>query len=144
MYARRTRKHKGCCSQHATDTSAATVNWWKNKPQKLEETCLGPESKIFEIPGQLHAKMGPAGSTRSPPTIHKDMFVGVSRDDPLFDEATNILSNRFPSRGVATIRTFIENAYETIRAEAEAATESSPSTHDSGTCPLNPLLTLRS
>ena len=100
----------------------------------MEETCLGPESRIFEIPGQLHAEVGPFDWTHPPPTIYKDVFVGLSHDDPLFDEAASILSNCFPSRGAATIRTFIEDAYETLRAEVEAARESSPLSHDSGIC----------
>ena len=126
---------KRCCSQHAKAIAADTVNWCKNQTPKLEETCLGPESGVFEIPGQLHADINPDDLPHPPPTIHKDIFVGISYDDPLFDEAASILSNCFPSREPATIRTFVEDAYETIRAEVEAGRESSSSLDEPGTCP---------
>jgi hypothetical protein len=130
------RNHKWCRGDHATDTAADTVKWCKNEQPKLEETCLGPESTIFEVPGQLHAEIGRLDSTRPPLTIHKDTLVGISHNDPLFDEAASILSNCFPPRGAATIRTFIKNAYETIRDEVETPRKLPPSTHDSGSCPI--------
>jgi hypothetical protein len=134
MRARRMRKHKQCRNQRATNTATDTAKWYKNKPPKLEEMCLGPESRIFDIPGQLHAQINSPESTPSPPTMDRDICIGLSHDDPLFDEATNILSNRFPSRGVATIRRFIEDAYKAICTEVEAASESTSSLGELGTC----------